>query len=82
MSYEQIARVTANAAGRVRPAVHVPLPFVRSGLLWLRRIFGDTAFATWEEAELLEVPMVSERGTADVRELGVQPAPIRRVLAA
>jgi NADH dehydrogenase len=82
MSYEQIARVIALTAGRDRPAVHVPLPFVRSGLLWLRRIFGDTAFATWEEAELLEVPMVSERGTADVRDLGVQPAPIRRVLAA
>jgi NADH dehydrogenase len=82
MSYEQIARVIAHTAGRDRPALHVPLPFVRSGLLWLRRIFGDAAFATWEEAELLEVPMVSERGTADVRELGVQPAPIRRVLAA
>jgi NADH dehydrogenase len=82
MSYEQIARVIAHTAGRDRPALHVPLPFVRSGLLWLRRIFGDAAFATWEEAELLEVPMVSERGTADVRDLGVQPAPIRRVLAA
>ena len=46
---------------------------MRSALIWLRRIFGETAFATWEEAELLEVPMVSERGTADVRELGVEP---------
>jgi NADH dehydrogenase len=82
MSYEQIARVIAHTAGRDRPALHVPLPFVRSGLIWLRRLFGETAFATWEEAELLEVPMVSERGTADVRGLGVQPAPIRRVLAA
>ena len=26
---------------------------------------GDAAFATWEEAELMEVPMVTERGAAD-----------------
>ena len=45
------------------------------------RIFGDVAFATWEEAELLEVPMVSERGTADVRGLGVEPAAMAAVLA-
>jgi NADH dehydrogenase len=81
MSYEQIARVIATSAGRDRPAVHVPLPFVRSALIWLRRLFGDAAFATWEEAELLEVPMVSAGGTADAKRLGVDPAPIRRVLA-
>jgi NADH dehydrogenase len=82
MSYEQMARVIAHSAGRDRPALHVPLPFVRSFLIWLRRIFGETAFATWEEAELLEVPMVSERGSADAKRLGVEPMPIRRVLAA
>jgi NADH dehydrogenase len=80
MSYEQIARVIAHSAGRDRPSVHVPLPFVRSFLIWLRRIFGDAAFATWEEAELLEVPMVSSGGPADAKSLGVDPAPIRRVL--
>jgi NADH dehydrogenase len=37
MSYEQIVRVIAHAVGRDRPALHVPLPFVRSGLIWLRR---------------------------------------------
>ena len=60
----------------------MPLPFVRSGLIWLRRIFGEAAFATWEEAELLEVPMVSERGPGDARELGVEPASMRAVLTA
>ena len=29
---------------------------------------GEAAFATWEEAELFEVPMTSARGDADVRE--------------
>ena len=82
LTYEQQARLIAAAAGRHRPSIHVPLPFVRSALIWLRRIFGETAFATWEEAELLEVPMVSERGTADVRDLGVEPVAMRQVLGA
>lgn len=81
ISYEGIARLVASSAGRERPAVHVPLPFVRSGLIWLRRLFGEAAFATWEEAELMEVPMLSERGAADVRGLGVEPSPMSRVLA-
>jgi len=81
LTYEQIARIIAASAGRDRPSLHVPLPFVRSALIWLRRIFGDSVFATWEEAELLEVPMLSERGTADALRLGVEPRPIREVLA-
>lgn len=81
LTYEQIARLIAAAAGRERPSVHVPLPFVRSALIWLRRLFGEAVFATWEEAELLEVPMTSERGTADVERLGVSPAPMSTVLA-
>ena len=80
LSYEQIARLIAAAASRHRPAVHVPLPLVRSGLIWLRRLFGETAFATWEEAELMEIPMVTARGTADARGLGVDPLAMREVL--
>jgi uncharacterized protein YbjT (DUF2867 family) len=80
LSYEQIARLIAAAAGRHRPVIHVPLPLVRSGLIWLRRVFGETAFATWEEAELMEIPMTSPRGTEDARALGVDPLPMREVL--
>ncbi|MEZ6198000.1 MAG: hypothetical protein R3F20_20110, partial [Planctomycetota bacterium] len=80
LTYEQQARLIARAAGRERPAIHIPLPFVRSALIWLRRILGETAFATWEEAELLEVPMISERGSADVRGLGVEPVRMASVL--
>ena len=82
LTYEQIARLVASSTGRDRPTLHVPLPFVRSSLIWLRRLFGETAFATWEEAELLEVPMVSERGTEDARRLGADPVPMRSVLTA
>jgi hypothetical protein len=39
-------------------------------------------FATWEEAELMEVPMTSRRGTADAERLGVEPRPMEAVLGA
>jgi len=82
LTYDQIVRVVAAATDRRRPLVHLPLGVVRLGLVWLRRLVGDGAFATWEEAELMEVPMVSSRGSADVRALGVEPARMIDVLAA
>jgi len=82
LTYNEIARTIAAATGRQRPLLHVPIPIVRSGLITLRRLVGESVFATWEEAELMEVPMVSERGGADVRELRGEPTPMREVLNA
>jgi len=81
LTYEQMARMVAVTAGRRRRVVHVPLPIVRATLIWLRRLWGESAFATWEEAELMEVPMTTERGTGDAELLGVRPRPMREVLA-
>jgi len=81
LTYEEIARLVARSAGRGRPVVHVPLNLVRLTLRALRRILGDAVFATWEEAELLEVPMLSERETADAEALGVMPKAMKEVLA-
>jgi hypothetical protein len=58
----------------------VPLPLIRASLIALRTVFGESVFATWEEAELMEVSMVSERGTADVQALGVEPRKMSDVL--
>jgi uncharacterized protein YbjT (DUF2867 family) len=80
LTYDQIARLIAHAAGRDRPLMHVPLGLVHYGLAGLRRVVGNAAFATWEEAELMEVSMVSERGTADARSLGVEPRRMGEVL--
>ena len=68
------------AAGRPRPLVHVPLPLIRSGLLAMRFLFGESVFATWEEAELMEVSMTTARGTEDANALGVEPRRIGDVL--
>jgi NADH dehydrogenase len=81
LTYDGMSDLVSRVAGRPRPLVHLPLPVVRAGLLALRRVFGDTVFATWEEAELMEVPMTSERGTADAEGLGVTPRRMGDVLA-
>jgi uncharacterized protein YbjT (DUF2867 family) len=81
LSYDQIAKTIARSTGRERPLLHVPLGLVRFGLVWLRRLVGDTAFATWEEAELMEVPMITPRADADARALGVEPQPLADVLS-
>jgi uncharacterized protein YbjT (DUF2867 family) len=73
LSYDDIVREVLRAANRRRRLVHVPLPVVRASLKLLR-------FATWEEVELLEEPMVTERGTADIEQLGVSPHSMPAVL--
>jgi NADH dehydrogenase len=81
LTYEEIARLIARAAGRQRPVVHVPLNAVRLILNAMRRVVGDAVFATWEEAELLEVPMISSAGSGDAQALGVAPRRMADVLA-
>ncbi len=81
LSYDEMSDLVSRVAGRPRPLVHLPLPLVRSGLIALRSIFGEAVFATWEEAELMEVAMLSERGTADAEDLGVMPRRMGDVLA-
>ena len=80
LTYDQMSDLVSRTAGRPRPLLHLPLPLVRSGLLTLRRVLGESAFATWEEAELMEVSMLSERGSADPEALGVQPKRMSEVL--
>jgi uncharacterized protein YbjT (DUF2867 family) len=81
LSYDDMSDLVSRVAGRPRPLVHVPLPVVRAGLIALRSIFGESVFATWEEAELMEVGMTSGRGTRDAEELGVEPRRMGDVLA-
>jgi uncharacterized protein YbjT (DUF2867 family) len=81
MTYDEMSDQVSRIAGRPRPLVHLPLPLVRSGLIALRSVFGEAVFATWEEAELMEVSMTTERGTEDAEALGVTPRRMSDVLA-
>jgi uncharacterized protein YbjT (DUF2867 family) len=80
LSHNELVRIVLRSLGRSRPLVHVPTPLVSRSLRLLERASGPKAFATWDEAELMEVPMVSTRGTSDVEALGVTPARMPAVL--
>jgi uncharacterized protein YbjT (DUF2867 family) len=80
LSYDDIVRAAVHANGRRRRLLHVPLPAVRTSLKALRKLGGPKVFATWEEAELMEEPMTTSRGTADAESLGVRPQSMARVL--
>ena len=80
LTYDQMSDLVSRIAGRPRRLVHIPLPLIRSSLIALRSVFGEAVFATWEEAELMEVSMLSERGPADAQALGVEPRRMSDVL--
>ena len=80
LSHDELVRVVLRSLGRRRPLVHIPTPIVSRSLRIVERVSGANAFATWDEAELMEAPMVCDRGTADVERLGVTPARMPAVL--
>jgi uncharacterized protein YbjT (DUF2867 family) len=73
LSYDAIVELVLGAAGRPRPLVHVPLGVVSRALRSLEALVGPKAFATWDEAELMEISMTARSGTADAEVFGVQP---------
>jgi len=82
LTHRDIVEIALRSFNRRRPIVGVPLPLVRHTLKAVELLTGPAAFATWDEAELLEIPMVSRHGTADAERLGVLPKPMRAVLGA
>jgi uncharacterized protein YbjT (DUF2867 family) len=80
MTQREIVQVALDSFRRRRRIVGVPIGLTRRILGLVELFGGPTAFATWDEAELLEVPLISRHGTADAERLGVTPKPMRAVL--
>jgi NADH dehydrogenase len=80
LTCEDVLSVAVRSFGRHRPIVRIPRPVARRSLQAVELLAGPTAFATWDEVQLLDVPMVSRHGTADAESLGVTPKPMRAVL--
>jgi len=81
LSHTEIVRLVLRSLQRRRLLVHVPTPIVSRSLRLLEATMGSGAFATWDEAELMEVSMISARGCADAERFGVTPEPMRAILA-
>jgi NADH dehydrogenase len=73
LTHEQIVRLVLAALGRERRLLRIPTPLVASVLRTLERVTGPRAFATWDEAELMEVSMLPSAGMTDVERLGIAP---------
>lgn len=82
LSHAAIVAAVLRSVGRPRPLLKVPLPVVRAGLRTVEWLWRESAFATWDEAELLEISMTTPRGTEDAEALGVTPLTMNAVLGA
>ena len=80
LTYAEIVGCVLRSLRRRRPLVKVPTVMVRRLLKALELLGGPTAPTTWDEAELLEIPLIARQGTADAERLGVLPKPMRAVL--
>ncbi len=80
LTHRQIVKLVLGAAHRRRRIVGVSPALTRHVLKAVERISGPDAFATWDEAELLDVPLLAAEGTADCRRLGVKPRSMMAVL--
>jgi uncharacterized protein YbjT (DUF2867 family) len=80
LTHAQIVRALLRSLNRRRVLVPVPTPIASRALRALERVAGPSAFATWDEAELMETAMVSVRGAADAEALGVRPQRLAAVL--
>ncbi|HEY3587192.1 MAG TPA: hypothetical protein VGK85_08565, partial [Myxococcaceae bacterium] len=80
LTYAEIVECVLRSLRRHRPLLRVPEGVARRLLKTVELFTGPTAFATWDEAELLEVPLIARQGTADAERLDVLPKPMGAVL--
>jgi uncharacterized protein YbjT (DUF2867 family) len=80
LSQTAIVALALRSFGRRRPLVPIPQPVVRRTLNAIELVAGPTAFATAEEAGLMDFSMTTPRGTADAEALGLRPKPMAAVL--
>ncbi len=80
LSYNDFVRTVLGSMNRSRPLLHIPTAVVSRSLRLLEALSGPRAFATWDEAELMEVSMISAGGTADAERLGITPLAMAAVL--
>jgi uncharacterized protein YbjT (DUF2867 family) len=80
LTHQDIVEIALRSFHRRRKVIRIPISVVRRILKATELLMGPAAPATWDEAELLEIPMTSRHGTADAERLGVLPKSMRAVL--
>ena len=82
LSHRQLLELALRSFGRQRPILPVPTPIVSRALRAVEAVADGRAFATWDEAELMEVSMTAGSGPRDAQALGVSPQAMAAVLGA
>ena len=82
LTHRDVARLVLRATHRRRRLLPVPLAVAHPVLRAHETLAGPTAFATWDEAQLLTADMLAEAGTGDAERLGVAPRRMADVLGA
>jgi uncharacterized protein YbjT (DUF2867 family) len=82
LTHREVVELALRAAHRRRRLLPIPAPLLRPLLRGYETLTGPAALATWDEAELLAVTMLTPRGTADAEALGVHPRALAAVLGA
>ena len=80
LTQREFVQLVLAAAGRRRRTVALPLTGLRAALRAEEALAGPTSLVTWDDAQMLAVEMLSDRGTEDARSLGVTPRSVRAVL--
>lgn len=80
LTHTEIIRLVLDSLERPRPLLQLPTALVSRALRLLEAAFGARAFATWDEAELMECSMLAREGAADAQRLGVAPKSMGEVL--
>jgi NADH dehydrogenase len=80
LDQRQIVKLTLESLRRPRPLVPIPPTLVRRSLKLTELLLGASAFATWDEAQLMTIPSISASGSADVRSLGITPVSMASAL--
>ncbi len=82
LAYKEVIDAVLSSLERERPLLPIPTPIASRTLRLLERAIRTSTPITWDEAELLEANMVSQRGVADAETFGVTPQPLAAVLGA
>jgi NADH dehydrogenase len=80
LTQREFVRHVLVAAGRRRRTLPLPLTGLRAALRAEEALVGPTAPMTWDDAQMLAVEMLTDRGVADAQRLGVTPQRVRDVL--
>jgi NADH dehydrogenase len=80
VSHDELIRIVLRSLGRRPALMHLPVEIASLAMRLTERALGERAPVTWDEAELMQVPMLARRGAADAEALGVRPQRIEAVL--